>query len=188
VSYSIAKSMKDNLPNFYEKSRVVSELMEKEAAELYKISTDIEDLTNQFFVDTATWGLSYWEETVGITPNMSIPYEDRRGAVKAKLRGKGTVTVPMIKQVAESFVFGLVDVSESPATNEINIKFVDTRGIPSNLDLIKEALIRVIPAHLRLAFLFTFITWSELEIRTWDEIESQNGGVGLTWDELEIWK
>ena len=61
------------------------------------LNYQIEDLINQAFIDTATWGIDLWEEEYGLDTNKLLSYEERREIVKAKKRGRGTTTIEMIK-------------------------------------------------------------------------------------------
>ena len=177
--YDLYENTMHNLPSFYQESKVVNNLMLEESNELGDISLATQDLLYQFFISTATWGLVHWENTAGIPTDLSLSYEDRRSLITAKLRGTGTVNKAMITNVATSFVRGSVVVHEVPANHEINIEFIDENGIPSNIDLIKQALQEIIPAHLQVTFTYNWLTFAELNELIWDDIE------GKTWDELE---
>lgn len=68
----------------------------------------------QYFVSTATWGLEHWENELGITIDASKPVAQRRSVILSKLRGIGTVTVSLIKSVAEAYDGGSVEVTLQP--------------------------------------------------------------------------
>lgn len=165
---------------YYQSSRLVDELITQEANELYAIITKLQEVQDQLFIETATWGLSTWENLAGITVDPISSYEDRRSHIKSKLRGTGTVTVGLIQSVAESFVYGTVTVIEHPDESKVEIKFSDTHGIPSNLSLIKNALTEIVPAHLGIEFTYNYRTWDIADQMTWDIADT------MTWDEFEI--
>lgn len=173
--------MKDYLPKYYHESEIVKELLQKESEEIFTIYTEIDDLLNNFYVDRATWGLNYFEEAYGIKIDESKPLDDRRSFIKARMRGVGTVTKTLIEQVASSYSYGHVTVIENPTAYQIVIKFTDTRGIPRDLDLIKNSLREIVPAHLVMLYEFTYLIWNELDPHTWNEIEAFN------FDDLEVW-
>ncbi|MCL6615562.1 MAG: YmfQ family protein, partial [Anoxybacillus ayderensis] len=94
------------------------------------------------------------------------------------LRGIGTVTVALIKNVAESWYNGEVEVTEQPSLYTVKIKFVSKLGVPSNLADIQNALREIIPAHLAINFEFSYLlikdvhnvmTLSQLEATTLDK-------------------
>ncbi len=108
---------------------------------------------------------------------------ERRAVIKSKQRGYGTVTVSLIKNVAESYANGTVEVTEQFELYQFTISFIDTRGIPPNLDDLKEVIEKIKPAHLAVIYTFTYLNWDELDAKnlTWDELDAKN----LTWDEFE---
>jgi uncharacterized protein YmfQ (DUF2313 family) len=180
--------MLQNMPDYYQESNTVTNILTRQAEEMDAYSTSVQDLMNQLFVSTATWGLSYWESILDVPTDTSLTVDERRSALLAKLRGIGTVNASMLQNIAASFVNGEIDVVENFSNYEIEIHFVGTRGIPSNLTLVRDSLERVVPAHLALTFIYTYLIWGELSTHTWNDLKSQNGGSGLTWDQLRVWK
>jgi uncharacterized protein YmfQ (DUF2313 family) len=140
----------------------------------------------QLNVETATWGLDLWEKAYGIKTDVSKSYAFRRARIESKMRSQGVTTVAMIKNVAESFSNGEVDVIEHPEEYRFEIKFIGTLGIPPNMDDLTGAIKEIKPAHLDFAYVYTFITWDKVEAyhHTWDEWDAKN----LTWDEFETYK
>ena len=46
----------------------------------------INDLLNQLFIDTATWGLNYFEEFLNIIPKKDDDYKARRTRIKTLIK------------------------------------------------------------------------------------------------------
>lgn len=149
-----------------------------------KVKLAIQDILNQIFVNTATWGLDNWEKYLGLKIDLSETYENRRARIMTRLRGQGTVTKAMLKNVCESFINGTVEIIEDNPNYSFTIKFTDIKGIPANMEYLKATVEEVKPAHLAVTYEYTYLTWDEFESHewTWDELEAQN----LTWDELEV--
>jgi len=139
-----------------------------ESLQIGLINYQIQDLLNQAFIDTATWSLDLWEEEYGITTNKLLSYEDRREIVKAKKRGRGTTTIEMIKNTAEAFSGGEVNVI--PHNNEyyFTIHFIGVKGIPRNMAAFKDMLEIIKPAHLNYDFAFTYNTYGDIRDNSWD--------------------
>ena len=89
----------------------VQDAMEPEVIALWEAR---DGLMAQLEVETATWGLKYWETALGLNVEESKDADYRRSRIRAKLRGAGVTTVAMVKNVAESFSDGAVDVTEHP--------------------------------------------------------------------------
>ncbi|MCQ5366081.1 YmfQ family protein [Anoxybacillus salavatliensis] len=166
------------LPNYYDNIREFQELISAEEEEIGLLQNDIDELLEQFHIDTATWGLSYWERICGIPVDESKPIDQRRSVIKSELRGIGTVTVELVKNVAEAYYNGQVEVTEQPSIYTVKIKFVSKLGVPPNLADIQNALREIIPAHLAINFEFSYLlirdihnamTLSQLQATTLDK-------------------
>lgn len=142
-----------------------------------------EDIVKQFFIETATWGLVYWEKQYGIATDLNKTYEDRREVIKAKIRGSGTATKAMIKNTAEAFSGGEVNIIEHPENYSFTVQFVGALGIPKNLEAFKEILETIKPAHLGYDFKYTYTVWDFLKNKPtlWDNVKTS------TWDSLKIY-
>jgi len=155
------------LPDYYRNSRVMGNVLDVTATELGKLKYALYDILRQFFVDTATWGLDSWEQELGIKTEISKSYLNRRSVIKAKLRGYGTATVEMIQSVSAAYSGGQVEVMEYPGEYRFVIKFVRTRGIPSNMQDLTKTIDQIKPAHLSFSYAYTYLVWQEAQTYTW---------------------
>lgn len=156
--------LRTELPRFYGFVKEFVELIKADAKQLAKLDDWMEDVVNQSFVETATWGLERWEEIFGIQKNNSKPIDQRRSVIKAKIRGAGVTTVALIKEVAESWYNGEIEVTEEAL--KVIIKFNSNFGVPSNLDDVEKALREIIPAHLLIEYLFKYLTVRDVNSMT----------------------
>lgn len=170
------------LPAYYKNSIVMNNLLQASAKEIGLINYKIEDVLNQFFIDTATWGLDLWEKEFGITIDLNKSYEDRRENIKAKLRGSGTVTKTMIVNVAKAFSGGEVEVIENPSDYNFIIHFIGIKGIPKNMLGLIDMIENIKPAHLGYSFKYTFTWWKKLNELTWNQSKLK------TWNDLKIYE
>lgn len=149
----------DYLPEDYKKSAAVVQLQDAIQSEWDNLDQAVEALEEQLFIDTATWGIGYWESVCGITQNLSKDIQFRRSAVKAKLRGTGTTTVAMIQNVSESFVNGEVAVVEHNDQYRFDIEMLSVIGIPPNMEDLKAVIEEIKPAHLDYRIIIKYNTW-----------------------------
>lgn len=188
----IERDLPDYLPKYYDlddyesKPSIAGNLIDREKKELIELNLQILDVLKQFFIEYATWGLARWETICGIPIDENKPYDQRRSVIKSKLRGAGTVTLEVIKNVADSFQNGEIKVEENFADYQVVITFIGKRGIPANELDMRGVLREIIPAHLELVFKYTYLIWDELDAAnlTWDELDALN----MSWDQLEVWK
>lgn len=167
------------VPDFLLQSAVFQAVYGTQEAELDTLKGCIQGILNQAYIDTATWGLKYWEEFLGIKVDEAKPVEHRRSYIKSRLRGVGTVTVELLKNVAQSYDNGGIDVIEHNNTYSFEIKFNDIRGIPPNLSDLQKAMNEIKPAHLGVTYTFTYTAWGEVKAGIWGQIKTG------TWGELK---
>jgi len=170
------------LPIYYQNSSTTKEIQDAIAREFGVLNYNIIDLEKQFFIDSATWGLSIYEKELDLQTNLSLSYEERREIIKAKLRGYGTATKEMIKNTAEAFSGGEVDVIEYPEEYKFVIKFIGVKGIPRNMQAFINMLETIKPAHLAYEFKYTYTVWNHLTDLTWGQANA------MTWDELRVYE
>jgi uncharacterized protein YmfQ (DUF2313 family) len=141
---------------------VGAELIKKVKDELYK----------QIFVDTATWGLEYWEKAYGIKTIPSQSYAIRRSRVKALMRQANTATTELIKNVAEAFAQGSCDVTEYNDEYRFEITMTDKIGLPPNFEDFKAEIERVKPAHLTYTIIIKYRTHEQLKAYTHAQLKA----------------
>lgn len=166
----LCKAESENLPDlsgyappFLREIRELAEIWRVESDEIGRLESDMRDLFKQAFVTTATWGLVYWEGMYGIKSNPARTYEQHREVVTAKMRGE-------------------VDVIEDSSAYEFVIRFVGTKGIPSNMEAFANMLEDIKPAHLTYRFLYRYTVWNDLQGRIWNDL------IKKTWNEVRTMK
>ncbi|NFO31517.1 DUF2313 domain-containing protein [Clostridium botulinum] len=171
------------VPSFISNLKEIKAIYDAQGAELGSLNYCIDDLINQCFIDTATWGLVYWEQEYGIETNFNYSYEERREILKAKKRGQGTCTKTMLKNAAEAFSGGECNVIENTAPYTFTVQFVGVKGIPRNLQAFINMLEDIKPAHLDYVFKYTYTNWDYLDSKNLNYNTTDN----IAWDDLEIY-
>ncbi len=168
------------MPDYYRTSKVIDNLNNANSIELNNFCKKLDDVFNQFFINTADYSLERWEKELGLVVDNSYNTEFRRSRIMSKIRGQGTVTIDLIKRVSESYANGEVTVIENNPDYSFTIKFVGLKGIPPNLDDLKKAIEDIKPAHLAVIYDFTYNLWNYAKSFTWGDIK-QN-----TWETLKV--
>lgn len=159
----MSKKLLSYVPDYYEEIQEFVEMMQAEDVELEKLNAAMVDTFRQFHPETATWGMEYWERDLKITTMLSKPIGERRSVVISKMRGSGKVSASMIKNVADSYDRGEVDVIVYPAEYRLGIQFIGTLGVPPNLQDLKDAIEEIKPAHLTVDYKLRYLTIAEVE-------------------------
>ena len=89
----------------------------------------------------------------------------------------------MIKNTAEAFSGGEVEVIENFEEYSFIVKFVGVKGIPKNITLFKQMIEEIKPAHLSYKLDFTYTTWGMIQEKTmlWDDVKTN------TWNEIRTY-
>lgn len=158
----------------------MQELMQSLELEMERLRSAVQLTGNQFFVLLADKNLSEHEEDVGLNPDLSTDFESRRSRVLSRLRGTGTVTKTMIKNVAASFVNGEIEITEYPSQYLFSVAFTSKQGVPYNLQDIKDMIEEIKPAHLAVEYIFTYRLWEDVknDLQNWTMVKP------YTWEEL----
>lgn len=172
--------LKQYVPPFVSEKAEMDVIYTAQGYEIGLARHNLEDLVEQCFVSSATWGLLRWEEVFGVATNMSLSYEQRREIIMAKIRGQGTTTAEMIKGVAEAFSGGEVEVIEDNSNYHFVVRFIGIYGIPRNMQAFISMLEDIKPAHLWYTFSYKYIIWDDLKPKTWNDLRP------YTWDGLRI--
>ena len=170
------------VPEFVANLLEMKEIYNTQGYELGYLQHALEDVTDQCFIVAATWGLTRWEQVFGVETNMSLSYEQRREILLAKIRGQGSTTKEMIKEVAAAYSGGEVDVIEDNPNSLFIVRFIGIKGTPRNMQAFIRTLEEIKPAHLAYRFEYRYTVWEELLPYIW------RGLSGMTWDDVRILK
>lgn len=170
----------DELPQDYRKSPAVVEIQRALEKICSEAGADIDELREQFFLSTATWGLSFWEWILGIETESGKEAALRRSVIMAKLRGSGTTTVAMLQNVSESFVNGETEIVEHNDAYYFDVVMLSVIGIPPNMEDMKHVIEEIKPAHLDYQIVLKYNTWGMVAAggRRWSDI------AGRKWSEV----
>ena len=137
------------LPEFLRQDPEMKAILEVESAE-HRVQVEIlKDIQKQLFVDTATWGLALFEKELGLKPNASDNYEQRRNRIFIYLQQRRTVNKEFIEELFSRYVSegSQIVVMEDNPDNTFWV--IDTGGRILYPDDLHEAIETYKPAHLR---------------------------------------
>lgn len=125
---------------------------------------------NIFFDSLDEDGVLWWENMLAIIPASYQTIGDRRSKIQAKWLSKYHNDMELIQRVCDAWKNGEVEVDF--VNGKIQIQFVGTFGIPSDLDALMASVKEVKPAHLPYLILFKFLLIENIhEIKTLEEME-----------------
>lgn len=186
---SIVVSTKDyltdmikHLPLYERKSTIFRAVLTAYDKEFRNTEQQLEIVDRNLFVDTAIEALPIYERDLGIKQNSSLRYDQRREQITSRNRASfDQTTKATIKAVAAAFGNGEVEVNPTDTPGIYEIRFVGTRGIPDNVEGLKQAIDIIVPAHLQFDYVYSFNTWDFISDRTWENVSK------ITWENIKIW-
>ncbi|MGL5124913.1 MAG: putative phage tail protein, partial [Fusobacteriaceae bacterium] len=119
-----------------------------------------------------------WESWLELTSEPNWTLQDRIDRIIYTINSKGFFTKKWLKEQANIFTNGIIEVMESFEDWRFVVKFTSVIGLPPNLDNFGKMVDLNKPAHLTWEYEFRYRTWGELEPRTWGELEP------FTWEQI----
>ena len=140
------------LPHFLAKDPEFKKIQDALSWEHENLRLRLMDVSRQFYIETATWGLSSWERIYQTNPPTGAGYVLRRALVKAKMLGTGVMTVETIKHLCNAFLDKQdAEIDELP---EPGTFYLITHSGMAYLNEIIRVLSEMSPAHLLFGFRF----------------------------------
>ena len=161
-------SLINKLPSFYEND-ITRPIQDSFTVEADSINNEVENTLNQFYVDSATFGLDKWEKMLGISKN-TFDHVTRRENIKAKMRSRGTTTVDVIKNICEAYSNGIVEIIVNHSDYSFIIDFVGTIGIPKAFAELDKTIEEIKPCHLAHSYKFNYNTHNDLSNYTHEQL------------------
>jgi len=137
------------MPRYYESSTIIAALLQAKGAEIDTIRAAPSDVLNQFFVQTATWGLNKWESELSLPVEPELTTEERRNRIISRLRGYGTVKVPSIKSIVETYdldALVIEDFAACQVTKLFKLGIYPWEALP-NITELRRSVRVIIPAN-----------------------------------------
>ena len=158
----------NKLPSFYEND-IVKFIQNALGVEADSINNTVEDTLNQFYVDSATYGIDKWEKMLGISKN-NFDIQTRRENIKAKMRTRGTTSIDVIKNICEAYSNGEVDIVVDHTDYSFEIHFVGSIGIPQAFAELDKTIEEIKPCHLAHSYKFRYNNHEYLSKYTHEEL------------------
>ena len=161
-------SLINKLPSFYDND-ITKPIQNSFTVEANSINENLEELLNQFFVNSATYGLDKWESMLGISKN-TFDYVTRRENIKAKMRSRGTTSIEVVKNICEAYSYGEVEIVVDHANYSFEVNFIGSIGVPKAFAELDKTIEEIKPCHLAHSYKFNYNTHSNISNYTHEEL------------------
>lgn len=138
-----------HLPEFLKKDEQFKGTNDADSDEHDKMRLALQDLLDQLFVESATWGLSRWEELLAIGNAKEKNDEERRKEIIRKLKKPESVTVEFLEKLINLYIQDKSGkITQHPKDYSVEMRFnsVSREALASIMHGMKTYL----PAHLGL--------------------------------------
>ena len=161
-------SLITKLPSFYDND-TTKPIQDSFTVEANSINDEVENALNQFFVDSATFGLDKWENMLGISKN-NFDIQTRRENIKAKMRSRGTTSINTIKNICEAYSNGEVEIVVNHTDYSFEIHFVGSIGVPQAFAELDKVIEEIKPCHLAHSYVYRYNNHEYLSKYTHEEL------------------
>jgi len=149
-------------------SAIFSQILNAEDIEFNNLYSDIDDIELQFDINTATWGVDYYEKELIIITDYTKDLDYRRSIVKSKWRSDGKLDSDLIKRVCDSFSNGNVLVTYDGV---IHVTFTSVIGTPPNMSDLQNAVEQIKPAFILLEYLYSYLLLQDVNVMTLSQMQ-----------------
>ena len=156
------------LPSFYDND-ITKPIQDALTVEANAINDGVNSTLDQFYVDSAVIGLDKWEKMIGISKN-NFDILTRRENIKAKMRSRGTTSLSVIKNIAEAYSNGIVEINVDYTNYSFEISFISTIGVPLSFAELDRVIEEIKPCHLAHSYKFNYNTHSDISNYTHEEL------------------
>ena len=161
-------SLITKLPSFYDND-ITKPIQNSFTVEANSINDEVENTLNQFYVDSATYGLNNWEKMLGISKN-NFDIQTRRENIKAKMRSRGTTSINTIKNICEAYSNGEVEIVVNHTDYSFEVHFIGSIGIPQAFAELDKTIEEIKPCHLAHSYKFNYNTHSNISNYTHEQL------------------
>jgi hypothetical protein len=157
-----AKEMYESVSPIYERNMLMQSIFEAIGSEADLSEKQIDDISNQLFPQTATWGLDIWEQRLGLITNHNEELSIRRAKIITKLQSKYIVNPDRMANIIKKFLNADINIKENVAPYIFEIDLLSEEGFPNELNDIYATVKKVKPSHLGVKYKIVPLTKSNL--------------------------
>ncbi|MFL8713137.1 YmfQ family protein [Clostridioides sp. GD02377] len=140
------------LSPIYEQSIIMQSLYEAIGSEFDNLELLNKEIELQLFPQSSTWGLSFWENRVGLTTNLDEAIETRRRKVIAKLQSKYIMTPKRMSMILQSYTGTNIKINENISPYTFGFELTSTQGFPRDLEDLYKRVNVIKPSHLSVSY------------------------------------
>ncbi|ASN68299.1 putative XkdT-related protein [uncultured Caudovirales phage] len=156
------KKMLQSISPIYTKSKIEQAICEAIGYELDSSDELVDEILLQFFPQTATWGLEFWEQRNNLSTNLNEDIEARRAKIIAKMQTRYPINPLTMATILQRYTGADINIIENIAPYTFEVKLTGRQGFPKSLENLYKTVNRIKPSHLSVAYKLIVLTESNL--------------------------
>ena len=137
------------LPDTYKKSKVMKDILAQQETQLDKARERQDEIAQDVYPST-TMRPELWEYAIEPVEDL----ERRRKNIIAKMRGAGTVTLQLAKDIVQAYTDGEVTAEEDNDDCMLHFEITSATAGIADADIMRKQLYETIPAHIDFQYRF----------------------------------
>ncbi|EPY6430798.1 YmfQ family protein [Clostridium sporogenes] len=158
------KEMLSYISPLYQNSKIEQAIYEAIGSEWDSADELANEILLQLHPQTATWGLVFWEQRLGLPTNTNEDIERRSRKVIAKRQSKHIINPERMAIILKNYTGADIEIIENIAPYTFEVKLTGREGFPKSLEDLYKEVKRIKPSHLSVRYKLISITESELFI------------------------
>ena len=154
--------------------------LEVKGAALDEVEALLEEIARESDLTTAeSWGLENWKGLFGLLP-AAPDAEGLRRSMQALTRiGGGSANLAAVQDTLRGC--GLSVRVRELGPGRVEVSFPEVQGVPRNFETLKYNIEQILPAHVGVEYMVSYLTWAQLEAKGWTFADL----AARSWDEVE---
>lgn len=157
------KEMISYISPVYQNSKIEQAIYEAIGSEWDSADELSQEVLLQLHPQTATWGLVFWEQRLGLPTNINEDIERRRKVI-AKRQSKNIINPERMAIILKNYTGADIKVIENVAPCVFEVKLIGKEGFPKSLDDLYKEVKRIKPSHMSVRYKLISITQSKFYI------------------------
>ncbi len=156
--------MISHISPIYQNSKIEQAIYESIGSEWDNADELAQEILLQLHPQTATWGLVFWEQRLGLPTNTNEDIEIRRRKVIAKRQSKHIINPERMAIILKNYTGADIEIIENIAPYTFEVKLTGREGFPKSLEDLYKEVKKIKPSHLSVKYKLISLTESNLYI------------------------
>ncbi len=162
----------NNLHQILRDDPYIMNICKSAGIEIDILETVLQDLYNQFWFDSMTWGADILAKKMNINFSDTLTQAEKNSLVEARFKNNGKSDIDLLQNIANSWKNGQTSISF--INGKIVVKFIGQYGTPTDIAGLRSEISKAKPCHLDIEYLFRYLLVKDVSLMTISELQSHH--------------